>query len=187
MWLLDLLPWSAQLREKSKRKAGNPLWQWLSTHSEFAHGRLPPEMNQLLRVPLRQRYVLILGGGDSPDPFSIPRWNSTQETPRGSVYELIVEETERMTARKSYTIPGTRRKVATAEQAPSPRGILSLSTSSWLASWSNNCQPNYNDSLKSPSRSPGLKVSSYLLEPSSTKKWCEGSMRSETAQATAIN
>lgn len=42
-----------------------------------AHGRLPPEMNQHLRVPLRQCYVLILGGGDSPDPFSIPRWNST--------------------------------------------------------------------------------------------------------------
>lgn len=66
-----------------------------------AHGRLPPEMNQRLRVPLRQCYVLILGGGDSPDPFSIPRWNSTQETPRGSDYGLIVEETESRAERRT--------------------------------------------------------------------------------------
>lgn len=82
-----------------------------------AHGRLLPEMNQLLRVPLRQRYELILGGGNSPGPFSIPRWNSTQETPRGSVYELIVEEKERMMVRKTDTIPGSK-----AQQCHSQEG-----------------------------------------------------------------
>lgn len=79
-----------------------------------AHGRLSPGMNQHLRVPLRQRYVLILDGGDSPDPFSITRWNSTQETLRGSDYELIVEETERM-VKETCTIPGPRHNNAIQE------------------------------------------------------------------------
>lgn len=128
-----------------------------------AHGRLSPEMNQHLRVPLRQRYVLILDGGDSPDPFSITRWNSTQETLRGSDYELIVEETERMMVKETCTIPGPRHNNARQED---PNHIISsgiILHPAWLASWSN-CQPNYEDGLKNPSQPPVLYVSTIYLD-----------------------
>lgn len=95
-----------------------------------AHGRLPPEMNQHLRVPLRQCYELILGGGDSPDPFSIPRWNSTQETPRGSDYGLIVEETESRAERRTTHVRGTSNATA---RSPSPGDIPMLSDPSLAA------------------------------------------------------
>lgn len=131
-----------------------------------AHGRLPPEMNQLLRVPLRQRYVLILGGGDSPDPVSIPRWNSTQETPRGSVYELIVEETERMMARKTYLHnSGSKAQQCHNQEGPHHLGAFRVYLPpAWLAPWSNNCQPKYEDSLKNPSQPPVLYISSIYLD-----------------------
>lgn len=68
-------------------------------------------------------------------------------------------------ARKTYTIPGPRQNNASGKKAPHHLGAFRVYLPpAWLASWSNNCQPKFEDSLKNPSQPPVLYVSSIYLD-----------------------
>lgn len=164
VWLLDLLqPWSAQLREKRKRKATHCGSEYRRTLSRT---RPPPTRNEPApKSPFEAALCIYFRRRRLPRPLL---YSTMKQHPRDPARQCLwIDRWGDGTYEGEEDLydSGPKAQQCHSQAGPHHLGVFRVYLPpAWLASWSNHCQPNYEDSLKNPSQPPVLYVSSIYSD-----------------------